>query len=43
VELIILAGDFVFPGIIDEFRISQNEAWHPKIFGFFRTGMRNML
>jgi hypothetical protein len=40
VELIIHAGDFVFPGIIDEFRISQNEAWHPKIFGVFRTGMR---
>ena len=34
------AGDFVFPDIIDEVRISQNEAWHPKIFGVFRRGMR---
>jgi len=40
VELIFHAGDFVFPGIIDEFRISQNEVWHPKIFGVFRRGMR---
>jgi predicted phosphodiesterase len=30
VELIIHAGDFLSSGIIDEFRISQNEAWHPK-------------
>ena len=29
VELIIHAGDFVFPGIIDEFKTSQNEDWHP--------------
>jgi predicted phosphodiesterase len=29
VELIIHAGDFIFPGIIDEFRISQNQYWHP--------------
>jgi putative phosphoesterase len=33
VEFIIHAGDFVFPGIIDEFRISQNENWHPKVIG----------
>lgn len=30
VELIIHAGDFIFPGIIDEFRITQNQYWHPK-------------
>jgi predicted phosphodiesterase len=33
VELIIHAGDFIFPGIIDEFRISQNQYWHPKLMG----------
>jgi putative phosphoesterase len=33
VELIIHAGDFVFPGIIDEFKTSQNEDWHPKLVG----------
>ena len=33
VELIIHTGDFVFPGIIDEFRISQNEGWYPKLIG----------
>jgi hypothetical protein len=33
VELIIYAGDFVFPGIIDEFKTSQNEDWHPKLVG----------
>ena len=31
VELIIHAGDFIFPGIIDEFRISQNKYWHHKL------------
>jgi uncharacterized protein len=31
VELIIHAGDFIFPGIIDEFGISQNQYWHPKL------------
>lgn len=33
VELIIHAGDYVFPGIIDEFKTSQNEDWHPKLVG----------
>jgi predicted phosphodiesterase len=33
VELIIHAGDFIFPGIIDEFGISQNQYWHPKLMG----------
>jgi predicted phosphodiesterase len=31
VELINHAGDFIFPGIIDEFGISQNQYWHPKL------------
>lgn len=30
VELIIHAGDFVSRALLNEFRISQNEAWHPK-------------
>lgn len=33
VELIIHGGDYVFPGIIDEFKTSQNEDWHPKLVG----------
>jgi hypothetical protein len=33
VELIIHAGDFIFPGIIDEFGISQNQYWHPNLMG----------
>ncbi|HEX5979213.1 MAG TPA: metallophosphoesterase family protein, partial [Nitrososphaeraceae archaeon] len=33
VDLIIHAGDYVFPGIIDEFKTSQNEDWHPKLVG----------
>jgi predicted phosphodiesterase len=33
VELIIHAGDFIFLGIIDEFGISQNQYWHPKLLG----------
>jgi uncharacterized protein len=33
VELIIHAGDFVFPVIIDESKASQNEEWHPKLVG----------
>jgi hypothetical protein len=33
VELFIHAGDFIFPDIIDEFRISQNQYWHPKLIG----------
>lgn len=33
VELIIHAGDFIFLGIIDEFGISQNQYWHPKLMG----------
>jgi predicted phosphodiesterase len=33
VELIIHADDFIFPGIIDEFGISQNQYWHPKLMG----------
>jgi uncharacterized protein len=32
-ELIIHAGDFVFPGIIDGFKTSQNEDWHPELLG----------
>ena len=31
VELFIRAGDFMFPGIIDEFRISQNQYWQHKL------------
>ena len=34
VELIIHAGgDFIFPGIIDEFGRSKNQYWHPKLMG----------
>jgi hypothetical protein len=33
IEFIIHAGNFVFLGIIDEFKISQNENWHPKLVG----------
>ncbi len=33
VKFIIHAGDFVFPGIIDEFKESFSPEWHPKLIG----------